>query len=88
MCKVTEFKTLQTTKEPTTFSGFVERDLMKLADKLGITREEALRTAKNFYKQYPMLIEFVRSPEQLFRGDEPYHMEDLEILCEDENTEE
>lgn len=49
------------------FEAEVEKDIQKLRDALGISREEAIDMAKNFYRKYPMLIEFVRTPNELLR---------------------
>lgn len=41
----------------------VNKDIAKLAEKLGIDKEEAYRVAIDFYRAYPVLMEWVRSPE-------------------------
>jgi len=46
----------------------VENDITKLCDTLGLDRDEAVDMATDFYRKYPMLMEFVRSPENLLRG--------------------
>lgn len=55
------------TGEGFSFENQVEKDISKLCDATGISREEAINMAKNFYRKYPMLIEFVRTPNELLR---------------------
>jgi len=46
----------------------LERNIDKLANKMGIEREQAIKMAGDFYRTYPMLIEHVRSPEYLMNN--------------------
>ena len=55
--------------EITTFSEAVEVDIDRLCSALGITREEAITTASDFYKKYPMLVEYVRDAKTLTKKD-------------------
>ncbi|MMZ65371.1 hypothetical protein D3C76_1154840 [compost metagenome] len=50
------------------FSAEVEKDLDKLMSKLGLSRDEAMKVATDFYKSYPMLMELVRTPNHLLGG--------------------
>ena len=50
------------------FMGMVEKDTNDLALAIGKTSEEAIEMASDFYRKYPMLVEYVRSPEFLLRG--------------------
>lgn len=49
------------------FHNEVEKDIRRLQDALGISREDAINMAKDFYRRYPMLIEFIREPNELLR---------------------
>ena len=56
------------TIQGTTFMDMVEQDTRNLAEATGKTVEEAVRMASDFYRKYPMLIEYVRSPEYMLRN--------------------
>jgi hypothetical protein len=47
------------------FSAEVEKDVSNLSEALNVTKDEAVKIATDFYKRYPMLLEFVRSPENM-----------------------
>lgn len=53
-----------------TFQSEVDKDAEKLAEKLDISVEEAIKIAEEFYWSYPMLVEWVRSVEYRFRNRE------------------
>lgn len=55
------------TPASTTFTEVLNRDIKNLSNTCGITEEEAIQMASDFYKRYPMLIEHVRSPEFMLR---------------------
>lgn len=38
----------------------VSDDILKLQDKAGVTPEEAIKLATDFYNSYPFLLEYVR----------------------------
>jgi hypothetical protein len=40
-----------------------ERNIDKMCKKLGIDRDQAIKLASDFYRAYPMLMEYVRTPE-------------------------
>jgi hypothetical protein len=40
-----------------------ERNIAKMCDKLSIDRDQAIKLASDFYRTYPMLLEYVRTPE-------------------------
>lgn len=50
------------------FMAEVEKDTTNLSTAIGKSREDAIQMASDFYKKYPMLIEYVRSPEYMLRG--------------------
>jgi len=56
------------TIQGTTFMDMVEQDTRNLAEATGKTLEEAVKMASDFYRKYPMLIEYVRSPEYMLRN--------------------
>jgi hypothetical protein len=56
------------TIQGTTFMDMVEQDAYNLAEATGKTKEEAVKIASDFYRKYPMLIEYVRSPEYMLRN--------------------
>ena len=39
----------------------LQKDIDLLSETLDITEEEALKVAENFYRRYPVLMEYVRS---------------------------
>lgn len=51
-----------------TYMGMVDYDTAKLCAAAGITTEEAIQMASDFYRKYPMLIEHVRSAEYMLRN--------------------
>lgn len=53
--------------EVLTFSEEVDKDLNNLCEALDITKEQALGVATDFYRTYPMLMEFARSSENLLK---------------------
>jgi hypothetical protein len=61
-----------TTPQPTTggysFQAEVQSDIVKLCESLGIDEEQAIHIATDFYRKYPALMEWVRSPDHLLRG--------------------
>lgn len=40
--------------------SLITEDILKMSEKLGITHEECIKVAKDFYNQYPFLVEYVR----------------------------
>ena len=54
--------------QPQTFMNEVEKDTNNLAMATGKSHEEAMKIASDFYRRYPMLVEYVRSPDYLFRN--------------------
>lgn len=52
-----------------TFSQALEEDISRLCDSFdgGIDRDKAVQIASDFYNKYPMLMEWVRSPEYMLR---------------------
>lgn len=56
------------TKSATTFTDMLDRDICNLSDVAGISKEQAIQMASDFYRKYPMLIEHVRSPEYMMRN--------------------
>lgn len=51
-----------------TYMGMVDYDTAKLCAATGVTTEEAIQIASDFYRKYPMLIEHVRSAEYMLRN--------------------
>lgn len=52
------------------FEAEVDKDIDNMCKALSIPeseRERALEIAKDFYRKYPMLMEFVRQPNELLR---------------------
>lgn len=49
------------------FTAEVEKDIEKLMKAIDGDRDKAIQMASDFYRRYPMLIEYVRSPEYMFR---------------------
>ena len=73
MAKVIQFrkKTSKVMERPdVAFSSFtqeVNNNIDKLCGNLDVSKEEAIEIATKFYRAYPMLMEFVRSPDHLLR---------------------
>jgi hypothetical protein len=61
-------KPQKSSQEGYSFTDEVNKDTKKLADSLDITMDEAILVAADFYKRYPMLIEWVRSPGYMLRN--------------------
>lgn len=78
MAKVVKFTAKSTKKgkgqnsshipTPFSFEEEVDKDINKLCATLGINKEEAIKMATNFYRTYPMLMEYVSSANHLLRG--------------------
>ena len=64
MSNVVEFRPSKKELSP---DDELEANIFKLSSRLSVSREEAIEVAKDFYRKYPMLIEYVRSPENLLR---------------------
>jgi hypothetical protein len=47
------------------FTAEVDKDIKNLCKAINVSPEDAVQIAKDFYKKYPMLMEWVRSPEIL-----------------------
>lgn len=58
---------LSNTLEGFSFSNEVDKEINNLMKATGLDRPEAVSLAKDFYRTYPMLIEFVRSPNELLK---------------------
>lgn len=52
---------------------WVNEDLHKLAENLGVSKEEAYRIAQGFFNQYPALVSYVSEPG--FRKDHPISLQ-------------
>jgi len=52
---------------------WVNEDLHKLAENLGVSKEEAYKVAEGFFKQYPALVSYVSEPS--FRKDYPISLQ-------------
>lgn len=52
---------------------WVNEDLHKLSENLGVSREEAYRVAQGFFNQYPALVSYVSEPS--FRKDYPISLQ-------------
>ena len=50
------------------FTEEVNKDIEKLCANLNLSSDKAIELATNFYRTYPMLMEYVMSPENLLRG--------------------
>ncbi|MMZ43593.1 hypothetical protein D1872_51530 [compost metagenome] len=63
---------IKKTTEPSTagfsFTEEVNKDILKLRNNLNVTEEEAVKIATDFYRKYPMLIEYVRDANHLLGG--------------------
>lgn len=71
MGKIVKFQPRPKTVKDTdhsTFTSALDADIEKLSNATGISKEDAIKMASDFYRRYPMLIEHVRSPEFMFRG--------------------
>lgn len=76
MAKILQFGKRTPTKKPSqgkstggfSFTQEVSNDVKKLSGNVGITEDEAIKMASDFYRAYPMLMEFVRSPEHMLRN--------------------
>jgi hypothetical protein len=53
---------------PMGFMEEVHKDTEKLSEATGITSEQAVQMASDFYRKYPMLVEHVRSIEYMTRN--------------------
>ena len=60
--------TIQGTQAPMGFMAQVDKDTMNLSNATGITPDEAVKMASDFYRKYPMLVEHVRSVEYMTRN--------------------
>lgn len=52
---------------PMNLEDELDKDIKLLAENLTITDEEAIQMATRFYKKYPVLMEYVKCPEQFIR---------------------
>lgn len=58
----------ETVLSNTDFHKEVDVDINNLCDNLGLERDEAIKMAGDFYRKYPMLMEYVRSQDYLIGG--------------------
>lgn len=63
--KTKKVKTQKVKSDSFNFSEEVEKDINNLMSALNLTREESFAVAKDFYRKYPMLMEFIREPNNL-----------------------
>lgn len=58
---------LETAKD--IFAKEVEKDIQKLTDATGLDRDDAITLAKDFYRKYTALMEYVSDLEQILKKD-------------------
>lgn len=77
MAKVVPFTAKRTNRKPMTdakalatfnIEAEVNKDTQKLMAKLGLTEEEAVKLATDFYRSYPMLMESIINKPQVLGG--------------------
>jgi predicted ATP-grasp superfamily ATP-dependent carboligase len=62
-----EDKKVVKSKESMTYDEWLTGDIEKLCKALDCSPERAIEVASDFYTNYPMLVEHVRSPEFMLR---------------------